>query len=207
MNFLGQSRQDEFVAKILGHKQNGFFLEIGSNHPININNSYVLEKKYNWNGLMVEYENKFEELYKKYRTSHYVIQDATTIDYQQLFLQYNFPTNMDYLQIDLEVSNQSTINTLELLDNTIFKKYTFSVITFEHDIYIGNHYNTREKSREIFLRNGYIMIFGDVKNTGFPYEDWYVHPSYINMDLINNIKSNISLEYSDIIKIIDDNIM
>ena len=39
MKFLGQSNQDEFVIKLLNYKKNGYFLEIGSNHPININNT------------------------------------------------------------------------------------------------------------------------------------------------------------------------
>jgi len=204
--FLGQSKQDEFVLKMLNFKNNGFFLEIGSNHPININNSYILEKKYNWNGLMVEYDNQYEKLYKLHRTSNYIIKDATTIDYEELFNKYNFPKNMDYLQIDLEVSNNSTLKTLQLLDETIFKNYTFSVITFEHDIYTGNHFETRIKSREIFNRNGYVLVFCDVKNTGNPYEDWYVHPNFVNMELINKIKNENSLEYTEIIKIIDANL-
>ena len=105
--FLGQSKQDEFVIKMLNFKTNGYFLEIGSNHPITINNSYILEKNYNWNGLMVEYDQQYEQLYKEHRTSNYIIQDATTIDYETLFIKYNFPKNIDYLQIDLEVNNNS----------------------------------------------------------------------------------------------------
>jgi hypothetical protein len=205
--FLGQSKQDEFVLKMLNFKKNGYFLEIGSNHPININNSYILEKNYNWTGLMVEYDKQYEELYKLHRTSNYIIQNATTIDYEKLFIKYNFPKNIDYLQIDLEVSNNSTLRTLQVLDENIFKNYTFSIITFEHDIYTGNYYNTREISREIFSRNGYILVFRDVKNNGNPYEDWYVHPSFVNMDLVNKIKNDNSLEYTDALSIINKNLL
>lgn len=42
--FNGQAEQDKFVLNILKNKKKGFFLEIGSNHPIKINNSYILEK-------------------------------------------------------------------------------------------------------------------------------------------------------------------
>lgn len=203
MTYNGQSKQDEFVLTVLKHKRNGFFLEIGSNDPININNSYILENSYDWTGLLVEYERKYEDLYKQYRKSPYIIQDATTVDYVSLFKKYNFPKNMDYLQIDLEVNNCSTLKTLELLENTILEDYKFSVVTFEHDIYNGNYYNTRERSRDIFKKNGYIMVFGDVKNLNNPYEDWYVYPSQVDMTFINKIKSDVSLEYSDIISIIN----
>ena len=44
-----------------------YFLEIGSNHPIIHNNTYLLEKEFNWKGLMIEYDGSFEELYKTNR--------------------------------------------------------------------------------------------------------------------------------------------
>ena len=100
---------------------------------------------------------------------------------------------------DLEVSQNSTLQTLELLDQTVFKNYTFAVVTFEHDIYCGDLFSTRERSREIFSRNGYVRVFQDVKNYGNPYEDWYVYPSLVDMDFINKIKSEESLEWSEII--------
>jgi hypothetical protein len=31
---LGQANQDKFVLNVLKEKRNGYFLEIGSNHPI-----------------------------------------------------------------------------------------------------------------------------------------------------------------------------
>jgi hypothetical protein len=62
-----QAAQDLFVETVLKGKLNGYFLEIGSNHPSIHNNTYLLEKKYNWKGLMVEYDKTFEPLYKKDR--------------------------------------------------------------------------------------------------------------------------------------------
>ena len=195
---FSQSAQDQFVLKALDYKINGYFLEIGSNHPININNSYILEKQYNWTGLMVEYERSYEELYKTYRSSKYIIKDARDVDYHGLFTKYNFPKNMDYLQIDLEVTNGSTIETLEVLNKTIFPEYTFSVVTFEHDIYVGDHYNTRNRSREIFKNNGYVLFYSNVKNHDCEYEDWYIHSS-LNKDF----PKGDSIDYSEIIKLME----
>ena len=64
-NYIGQAQQDKFVLKILKEKKDGYFLEIGSNDPVNINNTYVLEKNYNWKGIMVEYDASFLSSYKK----------------------------------------------------------------------------------------------------------------------------------------------
>jgi hypothetical protein len=203
LNYNGQSKQDEFVSKILNKKENGYFVELGSHHPISINNTYIFEKKLNWKGIMVEYEDKWLPMYKTHRpNSHHIIQNAEKINYGELFKDCNAPTSIDYLQIDLEPSNGSTINVLKKLDIEVMDDYTFSVITFEHDIYSGDFYNTRQLSREILTKRGYILVFPDVKNNGNPYEDWYVHTSFVDINIINKIKTSVSLEYSNIIKML-----
>jgi hypothetical protein len=192
--YLGQSQQDKFVLNILKEKKNGYFLEIGSNHPININNTYLLETKYDWKGIMIEYNEYFLNLYKIHRpNSIHIINDATKVDYKNIFEINNMPNEMDYLQIDLEVNNRSTLTTLEMLDSQIFDTYKFATITFEHDIYTGNYFNTREKSREIFNKRGYVCVFEDINNTSgiiYPYEDWYVHPDLVDMNYINSLIDN-----------------
>jgi hypothetical protein len=197
--YLGQANQDKFVLNVLKEKKNGYFLEIGSNHPIDINNTYLLETKYDWKGIMVEYEDKYLPLYKQYRpNSIHIISDARIIDYKKLFELNNMPLNMDYLQIDLEANNGSTIQTLQKLDNELFDTYKFATITFEHDIYSTNFDNTRLKSRDIFKKRGYICVFEDINNKGIcPYEDWYVHPDLVDMNYVNNLIKNNSNKYVD----------
>jgi len=197
--YFGQAQQDKFVLHVLKQKRNGFFVEIGSNHPITINNTYLLESQYNWKGILVEYQSLFLPLYKEHRpNSVHVINDATQIDYKKLFETSNAPKSIDYLQIDLEANNGSTIQTLEKLDSEIFDTYTFATVTFEHDIYHTNFGNTREKSREIFAKRGYVSVFQDVDNMGInPYEDWYVHPTLVDMEYIENLKSKNLKHYKD----------
>ena len=95
---FSQSFQDLFVSKILNYKFNGYFLEIGTNHPITNNNTYLLESEYNWKGLLVECDKIFENLYKIHRpNSLYIIDDARNIDYKHILDDNNFPLNIDYL--------------------------------------------------------------------------------------------------------------
>jgi hypothetical protein len=174
------------------------FVEIGSNHPITHNNTYLLESVYNWKGLMVEYDGEFERLYKHIRpNSIYVIQDARTVPYRDILDTNHFPANIDYLQIDLDVDNKSTLDTLMVLESTVFDAYKFATVTFEHDIYRGDFYNTRALSREIFARRGYELVFPDVavfwQGKNEPFEDWYVHPELVDMDFVNRLRSNKSL--------------
>lgn len=49
-----QLRQDLFVLSELGYKNNGFFVEFGATNGIDLSNTYLLEKKYGWTGILAE---------------------------------------------------------------------------------------------------------------------------------------------------------
>ena len=198
-----QANQDIFVLNLTNYKRNGFFVEIGSNHPITHNNTYLLETQYNWKGLMVEYDASFKELYDTHRkNSIYQLQDARFVDYKSILDTNQFPQNIDYLQIDLDVNNRSTLDTLLLLDRTVLDNYKFATITFEHDIYSGNYFNTQQISRDIFEKRGYILVFPNVsvfwENSYKPFEDWYVHPDLVDTTLIHKYQTTQSLTSTEI---------
>jgi len=199
MESYSQCYQDLFCLYCNKFKTNGKFIEIGTNDPVNAgNNTYLLENKYNWSGLLVEFLKKFEKEYQLLRpNSDYIIGDARNIDYRTFLSNKNYPKNIDYLQIDLDVNNRSTLDVLELFDKTIFDNYKFGTVTFEHDIYTGDYFKTRLISRQIFLNRGYILVYPDVKvlvNGEFlPYEDWYCHPDLIDLSIIQKLKTNQSL--------------
>ena len=189
--FNSQAGQDRFIVNVLKGKQNGFFLEIGSHDAVYINNSFVLEKIFNWKGIMIEYNEEYLESYKTHRpNSIHVINDARNIDYLNLFKKNNAPNIVDYLQIDVEAANGSTIEVLRKVEKQLMSNYRFSVVTFEHDIYnCGEYLHTRTESREIFERNGYKRVFDDVNdnNPDTVFEDWYVHPDLVDMDYVNKL--------------------
>ena len=205
MDNFSQAAQDIFVLYATQNKKNGFFLEIGSNHPMIHNNSYILEKQNGWSGLLVEYDKSFESLYNEYRpSSKYIINDARCVDYREFLDNNKFPLNIDYLQIDLDVNNKSTLDTFLLLNNTVFDKYTFATITLEHDIYTGNFYNTQNITREILKNRGYVLVFPNVRvfweGNYKPFEDWYIHPDLIDINLFDKINSDKESLNSDEIK-------
>ena len=204
-----QAQQDKFIINVLKGKKNGYFLEIGSNDPVYTNNTWILEEYFNWKGIMIEYSNEWIDDYKMIRNkSKHVIMDATLIDYKGLLR--DSPKNIDYLQIDIDADTGSTIKTLEKLDNEILDTYKFSVITFEHDYYLcvrANQYqSTREKSRDIFKKHGYLNVFEDINdnNPDIVFEDWWVHPELVDMQYIeqlikvnkDNYKKNILVDLS-----------
>ena len=204
MKTYSQASQDIFVRILTKNKKNGTFLEIGSNDPITHNNSYVLESENNYKGILVEYDKSFEQAYKVHRkNSIYILNDAQKVNYREILDSNNFPTEMDYLQIDLDVNNRSTLNTLELLNKTVFDRYKFATVTFEHDIYSGNYFNTQNISRQIFKERGYILVFPDIsvfwEGKYCKFEDWYVHKDLVSPDIINKIKSDVSLTHEEIV--------
>jgi len=201
MKSYSQAAQDLFVEAITKGKLNGYFLEIGSNHPEVHNNTYLLETKYNWRGLMVEYDKSFQPLYKNKRpNSIYVLDDARKINYRKILDDNTFPENIDYLQIDLDVNNKSTLDTFLLLKDTVFDKYKFATITFEHDIYSGNYFDTQSISRKILTDLGYVLVFPNVsvfwEGSYKPFEDWYVHPELVDMNFVNKLitTDNLNIE-------------
>ena len=141
---------------------------------------------------MVEHDATYLPLYQKHRpNSIHIIEDATKIDYKNVFETNNMPVSLDYLQIDLEADNGSTIKTLQKLDSEIFDTYKFATVTFEHDIYHTNFGNTRAESRDIFFNRGYVRVFDDINHQGVnPFEDWYVHPDLVDMDYVNQLIEN-----------------
>ena len=49
-----QLGQDLFVLNELKYKKNGYFVEFGAGNGKHLSNTYLLEKKYNWKGILAE---------------------------------------------------------------------------------------------------------------------------------------------------------
>ena len=49
-----QLRQDLFVLSRLGFKKNGYFVEFGATNGIELSNTHLMEKEFNWTGILAE---------------------------------------------------------------------------------------------------------------------------------------------------------
>ena len=193
LNSRSQASQDLFVIFMTKGKKKGAFLEIGANDAVAHSNTFLLEKEFQWSGLMVEFVPNFVAQYVAYRpNSKYIIQDATQVNYVEQMK--DFPKNLDYLQIDLDVDNRSTLTTLENLNSDLFNDHKFATVTFEHDIYTGNYFDTQKASREIFSSRGYVLVFSNVKvfwlGDWKSFEDWYAHPDLVDANLLQQVKQD-----------------
>ena len=62
-----QLRQDLFVLSELNFKKKGYFVEFGATNGFDISNSYLLETKFDWNGIVAEPAKKWHNELKKNR--------------------------------------------------------------------------------------------------------------------------------------------
>lgn len=53
-SFNGQTMQDAWILYETKHKSGGYFVDFGATDGMHINNSYILEKEYGWNGIVAE---------------------------------------------------------------------------------------------------------------------------------------------------------
>lgn len=174
-----QAFQDLFVLSILNGKRNGTYVEIGGDHPINISNTYLLETDFDWSGISFELNADKVQYYNTIRKNPCICTDATSANYSEIFEEYKLPKTIDYLQVDIEPAWQ-TLNALKKLP---LNEYSFSVITYETDLYNGGEQASLE-SHKLLTDYGYKLVVKNVANQGLPYENWYVKPELVDSSIV-----------------------
>jgi hypothetical protein len=173
-NYFSQAGQDLFVLAMLNNKRKGYYLEIGGADPFDSNNSFLLESAFDWSGLSVEFDQNLASRYGKLRNNVCVCADATSFDYINQMKLLEFPSQIDYLSVDIDPA----ANTLVALMRCPFETYRFSVITFEHDTYSsGDKY--ANLSRKFLIERGYVLVSKNVKCFGRVFEDWWIDPTIV----------------------------
>jgi hypothetical protein len=167
------SSQDLFVLTKLKGKENGTYFEIGAGWHKRINNTFVLEKFFNWTGISIDIDSNLVEIFNVNRRNKCIKADALKTDYFALLQKNDFPNVIDYLSLDIDPA----IQTLRVLRVLPFDTYNFKVITFEHDSYSSG--NTIKYLARMFLsKSGYRLEVKDVVAKSFgKYEDWWLYAS------------------------------
>lgn len=191
-----QMQQDMFVLSVLDGKCNGTYVEIGSHHPIGINNTYLLENKFNWKGISFEIDKNLVDLFNNTRKNPCVWGDATTLCYAPIFKEYNVQSNIDYLSVDIEPPN----NSYKALLMVLVTGCRPTVITFEHEAMSGKiGQQIRSESRNLLRSLGYTLLIKDVSNLGvgqhdfgvpYPVEDWWVIKDNIQQDIFEKLRAD-----------------
>lgn len=161
--------QEAFVINVLRQKENGYYVEVGANHPFIANNTALLESTFGWSGVGLDIEGSFVTEYNSSRKNPCVLADAMSFDYAGYFKKHNFPKQIDYLQIDVDDTPRHA-NLMALVQIPL-AEYRFSVITVEHGV--NTDYTLEElrrAQRTILTSYGYrLIVQGEA-------EDWWIDP-------------------------------
>ncbi|NBP58189.1 hypothetical protein EBU71_16970 [bacterium] len=118
------------------------------------------------------------------RKTPFLIKNALEIDYGKIIRELNLGPAVDYLQLDCDPPEV----TFEILKKIPFDDFKFKVITYEHDFYNTDRKELREDSRKYLESKGYLLVVNDIAPDEWRnYEDWYVHPDYIDKNIIEQM--------------------
>ena len=180
--------QDIFALVVTDAKKNGTFLEIGGGQPKIGNNTWLLEKEYEWEGFSIELDKELAGMWTdkhgmpvKPLTPMYQ-EDATEFDYVKVVDELGLPHHMDYLSFDLEPPEV----TLDVLKKFPLDKLSFNCITYEHDMY--RQWGDTAGHRDIFSKHGYDLVGFQIHNGPCCMEDWYIHES-VPLEIRNALRS------------------
>lgn len=196
MIYNAQIGQDKLVDFLFNKKNNGSFLDIGAQDPMELNNTYFFEKYREWTGLAVERSSMWTSKWHARDKTTFVCADARNVKYLD-FLKYKSIEVVDYISLDLDPSSV----TLEMLKLLIKYNIKFKVMTFEVDAYTSK--DTKEISTNILNDNGYEKIhelyytYKHLNNVHV--DDVWINKEYkeelnISKELPYNLEYNFGLE-------------
>jgi hypothetical protein len=169
-----QSAQDIFVQIAFPDKKIGCYLEIGSGRPVNLSNTYILEKIHNWKGISIDIDSEMIELFNQSRINKAYCSNGTAVDYKAFVREKGFDGTFDYLSVDIDPAYQSYF----ALKRILLCEIKFSTLTFEHDKYRSGAW-VQILSSKLLKKFGYIRISKDIRSAGFgKYEDWWIFDSH-----------------------------
>lgn len=182
--------QESFVLSCLKEKRNGYYVELGSGHPLQGNNTALLEKEFGWSGVAFDIEDSLVDQYNKIRDNPCIKADALVFDYEKYFKENNFPEVIDYLQIDIDGHDDG--HCLLALVALPMLKYRFRVITIEHDLCVNfKREGMRNAQREILHSLGYTLV-GQMDA-----EDWWVDMEFLPLEPGEQVPGHMRTPYID----------
>jgi len=188
--FGSQAMQDAFAMLCTGRKRNGTYVDLGAGHYSRYSNTFRLEVEYGWSGIAAEKDVELAAEFLSKRAGNNFFYDA---------LDPNLPGAIralagsegiiDFLSLDLEPPEL----TLSCLVGLPLEDVRFAVICCEHDVYRRPR-SIKNAMRGILEGYGYVRVVEDVRMLGkmntedgkavyhvLPVEDWWVHPSLVNV--------------------------
>lgn len=189
-----QAGQDLFTWHVLRYLEYGRFLDVGSNHPVEKNNTYEFQRR-GWDGGLVEVDEYCYEITPAARDGlaggyFYVKDDATTFDWTKIAPEFK---EVHYLSLDVDAATPAALR--RMLDGGIH----FRVGTIEHDRWrFGN--GPAEEIANLLTLHGYEILCDDVSDQGMPFEFWVVDPKAVDMEIANRFRATGPTDWREILR-------
>lgn len=196
--------QDLFVDWVLNLKKNGNFIEFGACNGVYLSNTFFLEKKRNWRGILLEPARCYYKDLIKYRKKSIILNKIVSSCGQQKvnFNESNFQYKDYSISNNLNKNKNYKVETISL--NDLIKLYKFKNIDFvsidtdgsEYDIIksfdfkkvnikviiVEHNYSKKRKLiQNILTANNYINVFPEFS----AHDDWFI------LEKIYNKKFNV----------------
>jgi len=202
-NSQSQLGQDLLALSVNGLKRNGYFVEFGATDGIKLSNTHLLEKHFNWNGILAE---PSKEYWQDLNVNRSAALDSRC-DWNESGLELEFYSNKELSSLEI-VSNRDdhrleraknavkyrvcTVSLIDLLGQhaapsqidflsidtegsefEILEGFDFSKYTF-NVVSVEHNFNPqRTKIRTLLEANGYQIVFQEISE----WDDWYIHKS------------------------------
>jgi FkbM family methyltransferase len=124
-NFSSQLRQDVFVLYQSNFKQNGYFVEFGACDGLYLSNTVLLEKEYNWKGILSEPVKCFQQ---DLRTNRNCIIDNRAV-YNKSGIQIEFRELSDHKDLSGIVETFLNDNHVKKRNNPLNDNYLVETIS------------------------------------------------------------------------------
>ena len=200
-----QLNQDLWVAYRLKEKRSGFFVDVGACHPTYLSNTYILESKFEWGGLLIEPNSQMVELLlsrRKAKVLHLAAGKEGSID---LLLaqtpEFSTRSKDDKAKNHRLFRGTGDVETVKsqplariFLENDIPGDFDYLSVDVEGDelptlqsndwdvfrpklISVEHNFRSdRAEIQNLLLSKGYLL---DHLNSKHSWDDWYILPEYL----------------------------
>ena len=202
---VAELRQDIFVVSMTGFKKSGFFVEFGLMDGITASNSYLMEKEYDWNGIVCEPAKVFHDDVVKNRKCTIDFRAVTertgdTVKFKEVESQLGLSSVIDTTddmhsttraESDGKIYDVSTVSLTDLLDQHHAPQHIdyISMDTEGSELSILEAFDFSKYTVDIFtIEHNYVnnkrqKIFELMTLQGYQrvftdlsqYDDWYIH--------------------------------
>lgn len=149
IEYQGVKLQDKWVVEELFYGlRNGFYVDVGANHPVTRNNTYVLDKVFGWAGISIDAGPQHKDKFPALRTCPLVELKPKTRVLADVFREFKVPRLIHYMNIDVEHAEYA------VLKNFPFGEFKVIAITLEHN----NDAVLKKNLEGLLERNGYVRV-------------------------------------------------